>query len=61
MCSQDYPKRGRCEILPCRTGPCFGSSAQLGDCIQGPEARKTSASAKSLLIKKKKPILFVVL
>lgn len=40
MYSHDYPKRGRCEILPRRTGPCFGSPSQLGNCIQGPEARK---------------------
>ncbi|KAM6354239.1 ribosomal protein S6 kinase alpha-6 isoform 3-T3 [Alca torda] len=35
-----YVYRGRCEILPRRTGPCFGSPSQLGNCIQGPEARK---------------------
>ncbi|XP_029462420.1 ribosomal protein S6 kinase alpha-6 isoform X2 [Rhinatrema bivittatum] len=37
-----YVYRGRCEILPRRTGPCFGSSTQLGNCIQGPEARKVN-------------------
>ncbi|XP_061862309.1 ribosomal protein S6 kinase alpha-6 isoform X3 [Colius striatus] len=35
-----YVYRGRCEILPRRTGPCFGSPSQLGNCVQGPEARK---------------------
>ncbi|KAM7095144.1 ribosomal protein S6 kinase alpha-6 isoform X1 [Egretta garzetta] len=37
-----YVYRGRCEILPRRTGPCFGSPSQLGNCIQGPEARKVN-------------------
>ncbi|XP_041252350.1 ribosomal protein S6 kinase alpha-6 isoform X2 [Onychostruthus taczanowskii] len=37
-----YVYRGRCEILPRRTGPCFGSPSQLGNCVQGPEARKVN-------------------
>lgn len=32
--------RGRCEILPCRIGPGFGSSASIRNCVQRPETRE---------------------
>lgn len=35
-----YVYRGGCEILPCRAGPCIGSSTQPRHCLQRPEAWK---------------------